>query len=155
MGRTHASWLVVTATIHQWLSSSLNVHHREINSLWDAHRAIILPIVCSLLEWTHIWGCLDANLINTPMKCYGKTPLCRLVFDLQFISINIMVSFNIDVHFWFDDHCQYLSISSPTNFEDVVYPRDFFDNIFPFPDNSQSLLEYCSWTNGISLTKYH
>ncbi|CAF1046620.1 unnamed protein product [Rotaria sordida] len=90
--RTIASWLIVLATCDRWISSSINIHRRQMSSLKNAQRSIIVIICLSCLIYIQIFYCYEANLTDAPLKCYGKTTWCRLLIDLEFIFINILIS---------------------------------------------------------------
>ncbi|CAF2497802.1 unnamed protein product [Rotaria sp. Silwood2] len=89
--RTIASWLIVLATFDRWVSSSTNIHRRQMSSLKNAQRGIIIIICLSSLVYAQIFYCYEANLTNAPLKCYGKTIWCRLLIDLEFIFISILI----------------------------------------------------------------
>ena len=91
VSRTIASWLITMATIDRWLSSSLNVHLRRISSLRNAQRAMIIVTITSILAYSQVFYCYEANMINSPVKCSGKTPLCRLVFDIEMAFVSVII----------------------------------------------------------------
>lgn len=89
--RTAASWLIATATIDRWLSSSINVRFRHLSTLKNAQRGIILIICLSTLLYAQIFYCYESNLINSPLKCYGKTTACRILIDVEFACISVIL----------------------------------------------------------------
>ncbi|CAF3069330.1 unnamed protein product [Rotaria sp. Silwood2] len=89
--RTAASWLIAMATIDRWLSSSIDVRLRHISSIKNAQRGIIIIICISSLVYAQIFYCYEANLIDSPLKCYGKTKWCRILIDLEFASISVII----------------------------------------------------------------
>jgi hypothetical protein len=89
--RTIAFWLIVLATINRWASSSINIHHRKMSTLKNAKRSIRIVIILSICLYIQIFYCYEANLINTPLKCYGKTKKCRLINDLIYSLITILL----------------------------------------------------------------
>ena len=91
ISRTIASWLITSATIDRWLSSSTNAHRRERSTLKNAQRSTILLIFVSILIYVQIFYCYKANLINTPTPCYGRTAWCRILVDLEFACISILM----------------------------------------------------------------
>jgi hypothetical protein len=88
--RNIALWLILLAAIDRWLLSSLHVHRRQLSTLKNAQRGIIVTILLSILLYSPIWYCYKANLINTPLKCYGKTEVCRLENDLSYACLTII-----------------------------------------------------------------
>lgn len=89
--RTIASWLIMLATFDRWLSSSINVHRRQMSTLKNARRGIIATIILSSLAYAQIFYCYEANLTNTPLKCYGKSTECQLLIDSEFTAISIVL----------------------------------------------------------------
>ncbi len=35
--------------------------------------------------------CYEANLVNTPLTCYGKTPICRIFTDIAYGIISVLI----------------------------------------------------------------
>ena len=89
--RTIASWSIMLATFDRWLSSSTNMYYRQLCSIKNAQRSLILIILISSLAYLQIFYCYDANLIDMPVQCYGKTVWCRLFIDIEFASISILI----------------------------------------------------------------
>lgn len=89
--RTIASWLITLATIDRWLSSSIDVHRRNKSTLKNAKRGIIFLTCFFSLAYGHSFYCFEANQKNTPLKCYVKTVLCHLIFDLQFTFVCVLI----------------------------------------------------------------
>ena len=87
---TAAFWLIMLATVDRWLSSSTIANRRQKSSLKNAQRGmIIIIIVSTLIEIQQIF-CYEANLTNTPLKCYSKTVMCGIVSDTFFALITIL-----------------------------------------------------------------
>jgi hypothetical protein len=82
--RTIAYCLIALATIDRWLSSCYNVHRRQMSTLKNAQKGMIIISIFSCLLYVQMFYCYEANLINAPLKCYGKTIPCRLVTDLTY-----------------------------------------------------------------------
>lgn len=99
--RTVAYCLIALATIDRWLSSCFDVHRRQLSTLKNAQKGMIIITIFSCLLYVQMFYCYEANLVNTPLKCYGKTIACRLVTDLTYafagniISLIIMLSFGL------------------------------------------------------------
>ena len=89
--RTIASWLIMLATFDRWLSSSIDARRRKMSSLKNAQRGMLLIVVLSCLAYAQIFYCYEANLINAPLKCYGKTIACRLLIDSEFTAISVLL----------------------------------------------------------------
>jgi hypothetical protein len=89
--RTIAFWLVAFASINRWFSSSRNVHYRQMNTLKNVKKSFIIVVFLSILLHSQMLYCYDANLIGTPLKCYGKTTLCRLFSDITYATISILL----------------------------------------------------------------
>lgn len=89
--RTAASWLITLATIDRWLSSSASAALRQLSSLKNAHRGMLVTVCLAMLAYAQFFYCFEANLVGTPLRCYGKTPLCRLIYDFQFICLTVFI----------------------------------------------------------------
>ncbi|UJR19402.1 hypothetical protein I4U23_022532 [Adineta vaga] len=87
---TIAFWLILLATIDRWLSSSINANRRRMSTLKNAQRGAIIIIILSSLIQIQQFICFEANLTNTPLKCYSKTVICAIISDLCFALITIL-----------------------------------------------------------------
>ncbi len=113
--RTDASRLITLATIDRCLSSSVNIHRRQMSTLKNAHRDMIIVICLSNVIYAQLLYCFEANLTNTLIKWYGKTLWCRLIYDLEFIFLLCCYSFISDVCLWIDGYYRCLSSSFASN----------------------------------------
>ncbi|CAF3965292.1 unnamed protein product [Adineta steineri] len=89
--RTIASWLIVLATCDRWLSSSVHAHYRQMSTLKNAQRNIIVVIFLSSIAYAQIFYCYEANLTNAPLQCNGKNTWCRLLINSEFVSITVLI----------------------------------------------------------------
>jgi hypothetical protein len=89
--RTVALWLIMLATIDRWIISSSNHHYRKLSSLKNAQRGTLIISIISILLYMQMLFCYKANLTNTPLKCYGKTPACRLLTDLTYACVTVLL----------------------------------------------------------------
>ena len=89
--RTIASWLIMLATFDRWLSSAIDVNRRQKSSLKNARRGVLIVIIFSSLAYAQIFYCYEANLTNSPLKCYGRTTWCRLLIDSEFTALSILL----------------------------------------------------------------
>ncbi|CAF3713833.1 unnamed protein product [Rotaria sordida] len=80
--RTIASWLIVLATVDRWLSSSTNVHRRQKSTLKNVQRWTTIIVILSILLYAQQLYCYEANLIDTPLRCY----VLMILFGLLTIS---------------------------------------------------------------------
>src|SRR3984957_2826204 len=83
VSRTIALWLIVLAAIDRWFSSSIELHRRQMSSLKNSKKGIIIIIILSTLLYVQLIYCYDANITDAPLECYGKTPICRRITDLS------------------------------------------------------------------------
>ena len=97
--RNIAYALLALASIDRWLSSCYHVHRRQMITLKNAQKGLILISIFSCLLYAQMFYCYEANLIDAPLRCYGKTIACRLITDLTYafaaniIPLIIMVIF--------------------------------------------------------------
>jgi hypothetical protein len=89
--RTVALWLITLATVDRWLSSSSNARYRQMSTMKNAYRSMILILPLSALLYAQILYCYEANLINSPLKCYGRTELCRVVTAMTDVCITVLM----------------------------------------------------------------
>ena len=97
--RTIALWSIALATFDRWLLSSPNARQRQIRTLKNARRATILIIILSILFNAPIIYCYQANLIDTPVKCYGKTSVCRIYTDVTYACGSILIPIALMIYF--------------------------------------------------------
>jgi hypothetical protein len=90
VSRTIAFWLIALATIDRWCSSCSQYQRRQFSSLQHARHGTIIIVVISSLFYCQIFYCYDANIINAPLRCYGKTIMCRLLTDITYGFITIL-----------------------------------------------------------------
>jgi hypothetical protein len=94
------------ATVDRWLSSSVDANRRRKSTLRNAQRGTIVIVILSIIIQTQQLDCFEANLTNTPLKCYTRTVLYGIISDLFFCSCHYFISSDIYVNVWFDDYCQ-------------------------------------------------
>lgn len=99
--RTIAFWLIALATINRSLASSTNVYYRQINSLRNVKICSIIIVLFSIALYSQMFYCYDANLVNVPLKCYGKTIACRVVSDLIYGWFSIIIPLILMIIFGF------------------------------------------------------
>ncbi|CAF0739874.1 unnamed protein product [Adineta ricciae] len=99
--RTVAYCLVALATVDRYLSSCANVRRRQMSSLKNARQGTILILIFSCLLYVQMFYCYEANLLDAPLRCYGKTIACRLITDLTYaffaniIPLIVMLCFGL------------------------------------------------------------
>jgi len=86
-----AAWLILLASIDRWFVSHINANRRKQSTIKNTRYGIILTIVFSIVIYSPVFYCYQANLINAPIKCYGKTEVCRLLNDLIYAILTIIV----------------------------------------------------------------
>ncbi|CAF3496227.1 unnamed protein product [Rotaria sp. Silwood1] len=86
-----ATWLITLATIDRWLISSLNIHYRQMSNLKNIKRTIVITGILSILTYIYMLYCYEANITDAPLKCYGKSASCRLINDLTYSFITIII----------------------------------------------------------------
>ncbi|CAF3406162.1 unnamed protein product [Rotaria socialis] len=89
--RTIAMWLMVLATTDRWLLSNMNAHRRQQSSLKNAQFWAAIIVILSVALYAQQLYCYEANLTDTPLKCYGKTVVCRYLTDLSLAIITVSI----------------------------------------------------------------
>ncbi|UJR12139.1 hypothetical protein I4U23_016316 [Adineta vaga] len=84
VARPIAFWLILLAAIDRWLLSNPNANYRQMSTLKNAKRNMIIITILSIILFSHILYCYEPNLMDAPLKCYGVTVTCRLVTDISF-----------------------------------------------------------------------
>ncbi|CAF0828662.1 unnamed protein product [Adineta ricciae] len=97
--RTMAIWLITLATLDRWLLSSPNHRRRKLSSLKNVKLGMHICIILSILFYVHMFNCYEANLIDQPLKCYGKTIACRLATDIIYVIMTIFLPSTLMVFF--------------------------------------------------------
>jgi hypothetical protein len=83
-------WLIMLATVDRWLSSNTDVNRRQKSTLKNAQRNTIFIVIIATAVEAQNFYCFEANLINTPIKCYTKTLVCAIVSDMSYALITIL-----------------------------------------------------------------
>lgn len=89
--RTIAAWLLLCATIDRYLVSSTKIYLRRMSNIKQAIRWIFIFTCIFILFWSETFYCFDANLVNTPLKCYAKSNICRRLNDLAQAFITTII----------------------------------------------------------------
>ncbi|CAF4584006.1 unnamed protein product, partial [Rotaria sp. Silwood2] len=89
--RTMATWLMVLATIDRWFLSSTNALRRQKSSLKNSQLWTTIIIILSAICYSQQLYCYEANLVDTPLQCYGKTVVCRYLTDLSLALVTVCI----------------------------------------------------------------
>ena len=89
ISRNIGSWLILLAAIDRWLLSHPDAQRRQWSSLKNAYRGMAVSALLSIILYSPILYCYQANLTNAPLRCYGKDDLCRLTNDLIYAVLTI------------------------------------------------------------------
>ncbi|CAF2774515.1 unnamed protein product [Rotaria sp. Silwood2] len=95
VSRTIAFWLIAYATIDRWFLSCSQYQRRKMSSLKNAQRGTIIIIILCILLYGQVIYCYEADLISTPLHCYGKTVACRLLTDVTYALITVLFPLSI------------------------------------------------------------
>ena len=89
--RTASVWLLVLASIDRWLISSHQLVRRRFSNRHIAFRSVFIIYFCSILLWAESLFCYDINVQQAPLRCYGKTQICRIFNDLVYASSTVVI----------------------------------------------------------------
>jgi len=89
--RTTSVWLIVFATIDRWFVSSVKLTRRRLSSCKIAYKCLIIIHCLSCILWIESIVCYDTNVLEAPLKCYGKSYNCRVFNDLVYASSTVMI----------------------------------------------------------------
>ena len=95
VSRNIASWLLVLAAIDRYFISSKEVHIRQRSNIKQAYISIGTVCLGSIVLWSEAIYCFDANLIGTPVKCYAKSDVCRIINDLAQALVTTIIPSSI------------------------------------------------------------
>ncbi|CAF0975621.1 unnamed protein product [Rotaria sp. Silwood1] len=89
--RTMGIWLIMLASIDRWLLSSRSGYRRDLSNIKIAKLGIIISFLLSNIVFIHMIYCYEANILDAPLKCYGKNITCRLITDLIYGLVTILI----------------------------------------------------------------
>ncbi|CAF3202283.1 unnamed protein product [Rotaria socialis] len=84
-------WLIMFASVDRWLLSSTNALRRQLSSMKNSLRGIGIITIISIIIHSQLFYCYEANLVDTPLQCFTKNIPCRLMNDLTFAIITILI----------------------------------------------------------------
>jgi uncharacterized membrane protein YeaQ/YmgE (transglycosylase-associated protein family) len=83
-------WIITFASVDRFLVSSRNIHRRQMSNLKNTYCCIMLICIISFAISLEVVFCFDANMVNTPFKCFEKSKICHVYNDVvQGLIINI------------------------------------------------------------------
>ena len=91
LSRNAATWLIMLAAFDRWLVSCASVHRRRWSTLKNAQRSIIAITLLSALLYSPLIYCYEGNLVNAPIRCYGKNEFCRFLNDASYAGVTIIL----------------------------------------------------------------
>lgn len=89
--RTMAIWFIAMASVDRWLLSSIILRRRLMSTLKNVQYSMIIIFILSIISFVHMFYCYEANLIDTPLECYGKSHECRLMTDMIYVFLTILL----------------------------------------------------------------
>lgn len=95
VSRTTAFWLIALATVDRWCSSCNEYQRRQFSSLRNAQRGSLFAALCCSVCFVHVFYCYEANMTDAPLRCYGKTVVCRLITDVTYASITVLCPISV------------------------------------------------------------
>ena len=84
-------WLIMLATFDRWLLSSVDARRRQMSSTKNALGGVAKIVFISIVVHSQLFYCYEANLVGTPLKCFTRNFGCRLMNDLTFSLVAILV----------------------------------------------------------------
>ena len=97
--RTIGIWLIALATIDRWLLSCVDNHRRQLSTIKNVKLCTVIIIILGILCYGHMLFCYQANMTDSPLRCYGNTEHCRLATDLIYIVISNLIPLILMVTF--------------------------------------------------------
>lgn len=93
--RAATFWLIMFATIDRWFLSCNATSRRNMSSIKTSLRGIAAISILSILIHSQLFYCYEANLVGTPLKCFTRNVECRLMNDLTFAIIAILLPLSL------------------------------------------------------------
>jgi len=91
LAQTSCSYFILAAAIDRWLQSSRNVHYRQLSTIKNSTRTIILILlVFSIYHSIHAI-CYQAFLTTPPMRCYAGSMVCRYFENISYALVTILI----------------------------------------------------------------
>jgi hypothetical protein len=79
------------ATINRWIVSSINTRLRNLSSMKNTIRCILIIIAFSMMIHFQVIYCFETDIESGPQSCFNKDEACRLIADLMFAIITILI----------------------------------------------------------------
>jgi hypothetical protein len=110
-----------------------------MSTLKNAQRGIIAIIILSIISYSHMLYCYEANLFDTPLRCYGKSKKCRLATDIIYgvisivIPLILMIIFGLmtisNVHYLYTrlQNTAKMSKNTPSKVQDIKHKKAKLD----------------------------
>ncbi|CAF3734888.1 unnamed protein product [Rotaria socialis] len=89
--RAATFWLIMFASVDRWFLSSTNALRRQMSSMKNSLRGIGIITIISTIIHSQLFYCYEANRVGTPLQCFTKNTPCRLMNDLTFAIITILI----------------------------------------------------------------
>lgn len=89
--RTIAAWSIMLATFDRWLLSCTEISYRNLSTLKNARRQMMMIILISIVIYCPIFHCYRINLSNSPLKCYSQTIQCRVFLEQIYTFLTILI----------------------------------------------------------------
>lgn len=91
LGQTSCSYFILAAAIDRWLQSNRNIHYRQMSSIKNSTRIILLILIIFGIYHSIHAICFEAFLDAPPIKCYAGSIICRYYENLSYIFITILI----------------------------------------------------------------
>ncbi|CAF4295064.1 unnamed protein product [Rotaria magnacalcarata] len=83
-------FLIMLATYERWIMSSSNLQHRQLSSIKNDRKGSLIVTLISIVIYLQMLYRYKANLMDAPLKCYGKTSACHLLTDIIYSCLTIL-----------------------------------------------------------------
>jgi len=77
------------AAMDRWLLSSIHVQRRQMSSIKNAQRGIIIIIIFSIILFIQAPMCYEISSSNFSLQCYSKAQQCGMLLALTYGFITI------------------------------------------------------------------
>jgi len=104
VGQTSCSYFIRAAAIDRWLQSSQNIYYRQMSSIKNSTRVIILILMIFSIYHSINAICYEAFLEIPPIKCYAGSIICRYFENISYALITVLIPQLMMLFFWLENY---------------------------------------------------
>jgi hypothetical protein len=91
LGQTSCSYFLLAAAIDRWLQSNRNINSRQMSSVKNSTRVIILILLVFGSYHSIHAVCYEAFLLIPPIRCYADSITCRYFETISYAVVTVLI----------------------------------------------------------------